>query len=90
MIFHSVSAEDVEFEEVFASAPALEEFEDSVAEVDESLPQETGAEAEDLLALEEVGSEAEIPYIDLTTDGEEQLPDSRRVEIGMAFRRHAG
>jgi len=71
VIFHSVSAEDVEFEEVFASAPALEEFEDSVAEVDESLPQETGAEAEDLLALEKVGSEAEIPYIDLTTDGEE-------------------
>ena len=71
VIMHAVSAEDVEFEEVFASAPVLEEFGDSVAEADESLPQETGAEAEDLLTDEKGDSEDEIPFIDLTIDGEE-------------------
>ena len=42
-----------------------------MAEADESLPQETGAEAEDLLTDEKGDSEDEIPFIDLTIDGEE-------------------
>ena len=71
LLLHSVSAEEVEFEEVFASAPVLEEIEDAEPVLDESLPQETGAEAEDLLTVEEAFPEAEIPYVDLTASEEE-------------------
>ena len=71
LLMHSVSAEEVEFEEVFASAPVLGEIEEPDVELEGSLPQETGAEASDLLNDEEGVSEDEIPFVDLTIGEEE-------------------
>ena len=71
LLLHAVDADEVDIEERFAEAPVLEESSQNGIEVVGDLPEETGAEADDLLSENLEEDEEDLPFVDLT-DAEEE------------------
>ena len=71
LLLHAVDADEVDIEERFAEAPVLEESSQNGIEVVGDLPEETGAEADDLLSEDLEDDDEDLPFVDLTGAEEE-------------------